>query len=256
MLRYLQALDFEINRTCPLARLHAGLCPISDPHRYDHVANRSRTINMDVVQLCARAAYGKMLFRGWVQFHYFNDPGDAIDAICTGIPGLRDAVPGIRLGLFTNGEMFGSDLSKLRMFDGVWIRNYRQARNWHRDTAGIPGVRIGDLPNLDSRMTTPPAAEPLLTRCRRMWDELAIDHYGYGHICTGDWRRQVDIGNVFDDGFDAVCQRFNAVRDLICQEPMPPEAPKFCRYCQLSMRVGDCIIDQRIFDDIVKHRGF
>jgi len=256
MLRYLQALDFEINRTCPLAKLHAGLCPISDPHRYDHVKDKSRAINMDIVQLCAQAAYGKLLFRGWVQFHYFNDPGDALGVICPAIPALRAAVPGIRLGLFTNGEMLGADLSQLRLFDGLWIRDYPNVRDGSRDTAGSPGVHIDAMPQLDSRMTTPLAKEPLTTRCRRMWDELCIDHYGYGHICTGDWRRAVDIGNVFDDGFAAVCERFNAVRDLICQEPMPPDAPAFCRYCQMSMRYGDCIIDEKIFNEARAYRGF
>ena len=259
-LKFLQSLSFEVNIRCPLATLHEGICPISDPHRYDHVKNAAQKITLDTVRECAAVAYGELGFRGWVQFHYFNDPGLMLREIAAAIPAMRTAVPGIRLGIFTSGVMIGRnavDLEPLRLFDGVWLRDYLGNRDWLKELADFPNVRIDTAPVLDKRMTTPPAAEPTKVRCRRCWDELCIDHFGYGHVCTGDWRRAVDIGDLWTGrGFIEICERFNSARDLICQEPMPPEAPEFCRHCLLSMREGDCIIDHEIFEEVKVKRGF
>jgi len=260
LLRFLQSLSFEINIGCPLAKLHEGICPIGDRGRYDHVRAPSRRITIEDVRDCAKAAYGELGFRGWIQWHYYNDPGLMLREIAAAIPGLREAVPGIRIGLYTSGVMFGrepADLEPLRLFDGVWLRDYTGHRDWVKELVDFPNVRVDTAPVLDKRMSTPPADEPMPTRCRRCWDELCIDHFGYGHVCTGDWRRRVDIGNLWDGrGFVEICERFNTVRDLICQEPMPPEAPEFCRRCRLSMREGDCIIDQEIFEQVKVKRGF
>ena len=258
LLRYLQSLSFEVNPFCPLAKFHAGICPISDPHRYDHVKDFSKNISLATVTDCAKEAYATLGFRGWVQFHYYNDPGLMIDELAVLIPAMRASIPGLRVGLFTSGIMFAKeDLPKLRLFDGVWLRNYLGRRKWAEELKDYPMVKIDEQPVLDKRMTTPPADEPTKTRCRRMWDELCFDYHGYGHICTGDWRRAVDIGDLWTGrGFVEVCERFNAVRDLICQEPMPPDAPAFCRFCQMSMREGDCIIDPAIFEEVKVKRGF
>lgn len=252
-LRYLQALDFEISLGCPFAGLHDGICPVSDPRRWDHLDTSQPLNDVQILNAC-HIAYHRLGFRGWVLWHYFNDPLDGLDRLKHLIPQIKALVPEARFGLFTNGARLPKDLSRLLIFDQIWLRNYL-GRDFSAVQAAHPAVLIDPAPVLDARMSTPPRLNNQ-RRCRRMWDEMVFDYYGHGHICTGDWRGEVTIGNLYTVPFETIVANYLAVRAAISQQPMAPNAPAFCQNCALTMRDGNCIIDPAIFAEVTQHRGF
>jgi hypothetical protein len=251
-LKYLQAIDFEINLGCPLAGLHSGICPITDPDRWKKLDRTHVMANADIIA-SVDEAYNQLGFRGWILWHYFNDPILGLDRLEQLVPQLRKVVPQARLGFFTSGEKADLDLARLKIFDKVWWRNYL-SRGTSAVRASHPNLIVDPAPVLDARMTTPPRLNNR-KRCRRMWDELAFDFYGHAHICTGDWRGEVRLGNI-QDGLFPIVQKYLTIRDTISQQPMALDAPAFCQNCALSMRDGDCIIDEPLFKEITIYRGF
>src|SRR5512139_288784 len=253
-LYYLQAIDFEVSPgLCALSKVHAGICPISDPQRWDFVDISQPMTDESIIEACD-VAYHELGFRGWVLWHFYNDPILSLPRLEKLIPRLKERVPEARTGLFTAGEPMPKDLSRLLVFDKIWLRNYRG-----NDTSEIqkvhPLVLVDSAPVLDARMTTPPKLNNQ-KRCRRMWDEMIFDYYGNSHICTGDWQGHVKIGNLADTPFRTIVDQYMEIRDAIAQEPMAPGAPAFCQNCNLSMRDGNCIIDFPIFREITSYRGF
>jgi hypothetical protein len=251
-LSLLQAIAFEISVGCPLATLHAGVCPISDPHRWDNL-DTSRPITDDIIIRSCVSAYDDMGFRGWITWHYFNEPLLAFDRIEHLIRTLRSLIPTFRTEVSTSGEVLPNDLSRLRCFDRIRLKNYR-GHNHSKLDAIHPRVEYDDHPYLDNRMSIPPSLSS--SRCRRLFDEMPIDHYGNGHICSGDWRGVVKIGNIWDIGITGVATNYIAIRDIISQEPMPATAPEHCRMCAVPDRTGDCIIDEIIFREVTQYRGY
>jgi hypothetical protein len=252
-LKYIQAIDFEISLGCPLVGLHMNICPVSDQNRWNGLP-RANPLSDDLILLCCVTAYHELGFRGWVLWHYFNEPLLALNRIERLIPRLKQLVPEARTALFTNGERLPQDLNRLLVFDKISLKNYT-GRDVSRLVALHPNIAVDPKPELDARMQDVPRLNAD-RRCRRMWDELIIDFYGNGHICTGDWRGAVPIGNVWSESFADIVTNYMSIRARISQEPMAEDAPGFCRHCTHSMREGDCIIDADLFAEISEHRGF
>lgn len=257
MLHYLQSVSFEINLGCPLAKEHAGICPISAAGRWDGL-NTSRPLTDDLILESVRILYGQLGFRGWINWHYFNDPALAFDRIEAIIPLLRQQSPAIRIGLFTNGIAIPKDQIRCKVFDAIWLKDYTHSRDW--TVLRKCGVRVAyePHPTLDDRMVCPPLGnqksspgkgKPGEIRCNRLFDEMIVDHYGYGHICTDDWLRKVDIGNVWEIGIRGVTEKFLAVRSQISQQPMPSDAPNHCRECGCPDKFQQCVIDGPIYQE-------
>jgi len=251
-LAMLQAIAFEISVGCPLSKLHSGICPISDKHRWDKL-DTSRPMSDELIIDSCETAYHQLGFRGWITWHNFNEPMLEFDRIENLILQLRERISTFRTEVSTNGEVLPDDLKRMKCFDRIRLKNYT-GRDQSALLASHPNVEHDATPFLDERMASPVIQNQ--HRCRRMYDELPIDFYGNGHICAGDWQGNVPIGNIWDDGIEDVAERFLAVRDQIGQEPVAPDAPEYCRNCGLSMRYGDCIIDQEIFEEITQKRGY
>lgn len=254
MLHYLQSVSFEINRDCPLAELHAGVCPISVEERYDN-CDQSRTLTDAVILESVDALYNTLNFRGWINWHYFNDPAMEFDRIEALIPQLRALSPKVRISLFTNGIFLPEDLTRCKCFDKIWLKDYVGTRDW----TVLKQLRM-DLyyeahPRLDHRLLCGSDPNPGATKCNRMFDEMIIDYYGYGRICTDDWLRKVDIGNVWDDKITGVAAKFVAVRSTIRTTPMHPDAPEHCKRCACPDKFQQCIIDPAIWQECQRWGG-
>lgn len=244
MLYYLQSVSFEINLGCPLAAVHTA-CPICVKTRFNG-SDTSRPLTDDIILASIDTLYNKLRFRGWVNWHYFNDPAVAFDRISAMIPAIRKTAPNARVGLFTNGIALPKDVSRCVVFDRIWLKDYTHDRDWSVLRKLMP-VAYDPTPRLDARLTLPRDPQPGQRRCNRLYDELPIDHYGYGHICTDDWNRVVDIGNIWDIGIEGVAAKHVAVRDKIRTSPMADMAPDWCKTCGMPDKFQNCVIDNDIY---------
>ena len=144
-------------------------------------------------------------FRGFVGFHFYNEPTLYPDFIHSVIC----ARPELRYMLWTNGDALDG-LGEL--FDWVEVTDY---------TSPVYDDRLGIYDN-------EPHAK---AACYRPDVELAIDCDGGVHLCCQDWRE--DYGNVIDEPLADIMARLEPVR----QAAMRGEGPDVCARCSNAQGV-------------------
>lgn len=227
---YTQFLTFEIGRVCNLAQAHKGACPSADVNRYGRL-NTSRQLHDGSIVDCAVAAYD-MGFKGQIAFHYYNEPMLSWDRIKALVPRIKEKVPDAQFCLWTNGTILPDRISDLSIFSSIWVSNYA-GRDWKTILAPTGAeIHIQDG-KLDGRKESLSRAND--RRCLRPYNELVIDAYGNGHLCCADWRGEIHLGNVITEGFSAVADQYLLLRNQVAKDPLPKDAPAFCRLCPLRM---------------------
>lgn len=216
-------LSIEICRECNLAGEHSK-CPI----REDRHPNKDREIGDETILRVVSDAYA-LGFRGFVAWHYYNEPMMAIGRVTNLIKRIRVRHPKARFLLWTNGTLLTRENAPvLLQFDKVYITNY-SGRDFEFTKDFCPDVTI-EFRGFDERRDD----ERIVADgkcCLKPYNELVVDNFGEVRLCCSDWRGHVRIGNVHVFPFPVLAEKFKRIRDAVSHEPMLPEAPPFCRTC-------------------------
>jgi glycosyltransferase involved in cell wall biosynthesis len=226
-MRNTQFLIFEIGTGCQLAKEHQGKCPI------DQIRREGRPLKDEEIISAARIAYERHGFRGFIGWHYYNEPTLLIDRVLGLMEQIRKVVPQSRFVLWTNGISRPTD-PRVSLFEQVWVTDYRgdaaQVRQHYEKLGVIQTFTVDN--DLDNRIAET-KSNPIKTgnRCLRPFTELIFDNCGGAHLCCYDWRREVNLGNL-RDGLSIVLGKRQIVMGNVCCQPMKNEAPTRCLQCQ------------------------
>jgi len=154
-----------------------------------------------------------------------------------------ERLPDAPICLRTNGTML-DDSPDIDWIIGhcaeAWVTIYEQTNigALNRICSRYPHVHIVREP-FDNRMAEnfEPIYNPKKTYCIRPRYELDIDYYGNGRICCGDWRGELEFGNVIIDGYEPFLQKWLVLRERLWEllNPITPESwqnlPRICKLC-------------------------
>jgi radical SAM protein with 4Fe4S-binding SPASM domain len=252
-MKWIHYLIFEISNDCNLASAHTPLCPIKDPERYGNQKCDKALSDGEIVRL-ASAIYEEYGFRGFVGFHFYNEPTIAWDRMMLVIREIKNTIrPGIvpRFGLLSNGVLLIPEkIEGLKQFHQIAITNY-QNRDWSWLNGLAPYIDI-IKPGLDNRVNPVPQYDNV--SCGRIFNEMIIDYYGNVHPCCMDWRGEIPLGNVQDEAISHIIDRYQKLRSSIY--PMSPMAPVKCKTC--FARAGgnistiDCSLSETIRQEVAQ----
>ena len=229
-------LSFEVGTNCNLARSHSK-CPASQANRWPDTTRGPLSV-ADIVKTIEDAR--SLGFRGYVGFHYYNEPllerGFILNVI------QRSTYQ--RFMLWTNGLLLGRDDGEddvLPRFDWVMISVYdwtSDGERFARLARRYPHTRIDLLQaDLDDRLGIYRREPHGTVRCWRPRLDLPIDHFGNVHLCCQDWRGSVPLGNIRRDSLrDALTQSgYAGIIGSLCEAE--GDSPRVCRAC--TARVGE-----------------
>lgn len=223
IIRYL---SFEINRECPLSKVHAGKCPISHPERYKF--SKSKNVIRDEDILGFYIACKSQGFRGIVLWHMYNEPVLVLDRVRHLMKRIKAMDRYQPFQLTTSIEGDYSD------FDIVKVSDYANGAE------------------LDNRLLTCEGeGKPYSEMPKRGWCgrglgwEIPIDNFGNWGLCCNDWRCEESIGNILQGSYLDLVKRFTKQRRRIRwhDEESYNALPRMCRACldknpSLSQRGG------------------
>jgi hypothetical protein len=222
-----QLVSFEITDKCNRGLEHTK-CPNMHPDRWSHSIGRRPMTNDQIVSVATQMYSGG--FGGRVAFHFYCEPLLELQRMLTIVGRIRDSVPESKFLLWTNGDLFPDDLSPLAgIFEQIVVTNYAG-----RDLSRLIAIcgNVSQTPvTLDWRLTPPvvkPRNEP---NCLRPHLEIILDHCGNVRLCCNDWRNEVGIGNIHDEPFGVLWDRWVAIRDKLSTDPMAHDAPFRCLTC-------------------------
>lgn len=226
-MRYLQFLDFEICRGCNLANEHAQ-CPTTSELRYAGLPHTTPMTDEQIIEI-AVAAYTVHGFRGFVGWHYYNEPLVAATRMWALMAAIKQRAPQARFLLWTNGELIPEDAAQFGRFDQIWITNYRN-QDFSRVAAVCPNTHVKPAA-LDTRRDM--ARKDSSAPCVRPFVELIFDYYGNAHICCMDWQGRASPGNIHTSPLEQIVGRMQSLRQSVSGAAMWPDAPPVCRTCAL-----------------------
>ena len=235
-----QLFILEASPDCNYAELHPK-CPVLDPRRFSGLDTSKRLDEDSMVRLAVHA-YADFGFRGYVGFHYHNEPLLSRNLLLRVIARVRAKVRDARFLLWTNGSLITRrNAAELRAFDGVVITNYdnRDFGFLHRRFKQFNFVDVIFDDRRDGRLLG--LREQ---RCVRPFTEFVVDCFGNVHVCCADWRGLASPGNVFRDGLDLLVTRFAEIRDRVGGSTMASDAPEVCLHCPRPLGEIDHLVPE------------
>jgi hypothetical protein len=225
-LKYTQMINFEIGDKCNLTKIH-----FKCPSNADRPPGKELTdaIIMDMV----KKSY-EQEFRGFIAWHYYNEPLLQADRIFNLMEQIRNYFPQSRFLLWTNGTISLND-SRVKLFELVYCTDYFDtgAEKLYQNFKGVGwfGYKGAKDSILDERFTDPPL-EKNFGRCLRPLVEFIIDNFGVIHFCCYDWSNAIKIGNIWDNSFENILEVREDLSKKVCGEEMSNDAPEFCLRCR------------------------
>lgn len=237
-MRLTQCLIFELSPICNLGEAHRAACPNRSPERWAGIVPGAMLSDDRIVEI-ATAMHRDYGFRGFVGWHYYNEPLATIGRMFSLMLRIRDEVPVSRFLLWTNGLLLPEawpwrvdfDLAYVTWYPGHPPANLDVLRDNCLDVRVVPA-------NFDRRLAAP--SEGDLSPCTRMLFEFAIDCYGFVHPCCWAWRGRDTIGNVITEPLGDVVARWQETRRLSIAGPVPDA----CRRCGQRFRAVNSIDDR------------
>jgi hypothetical protein len=214
----------EIGTGCNLAHEHSR-CPQRDPSRYALVDTR-RLMSDETILNNIKTMYSHG-FRGYLGWHYYNEPLLYLERIERLHPEIKKINPNARLLAWTNGVLLKTiNPSRMNIFDFVIITNHAHENwSWFRCLHRNARVTHG---RLDRRMSPGPLN---MNPCNRIKKEFVIDAYGNWRLCCADWRgTSVDM-NVHTDGIERIIKAYKDMREVLSHDPIPESVPDICKNC-------------------------
>ena len=222
--------SFELGTECNLAKQHAE-CPILQPSRWPETRLGPITVS-DILSTIDDAV--ELGFKGFIGFHYYNEPLLNQDTI-------REVIGASSYGrfvLWTNGLLLSrrvEDNEILRLFEWVVISDYFPERNaeW---LAALKGhycdVRVDSFhATFDQRLKNYDAPSHASVQCWRQRLEIPIDHFGNVHLCCQDWRGSVGLGNIKTAPLHEILSDQAYVQMVAALCAGSKKAPPICRTC-------------------------
>ena len=228
-MQYTQYLVFEAGRFCNLGHIH-DRCPNKGHDRFRHLPKLRVTPDDTIVETAAQA-YHEHGFRGSVVFNHYNEPMLVEDRLWRLMDRIDAAVgPLAHYAMWTNGTRFPKVPENLSRFSHIVLTDYAipdqqvDINQWMKFTDKLEH-RAG---NLDTRLNAPlkQSANP----CLHMFSEFILDYYGNTHLCCHDWQGLGTVGNINEEPFSVLLDRWQATRDSMMIS-MPETAPEVCRQC-------------------------
>jgi radical SAM protein with 4Fe4S-binding SPASM domain len=228
ILNNLTILSFEIGNDCNLKHKH-DKCPIN--HRV--YINKDYTLSIEKILMCIEEA-ALLGFKGYIAFHYYNEPLLYKNKIETIIGYAKE----YKYLLFTNGLLLDRNVNNnpvLDLFDIVYVTCYDQNYiDFFNDIKNrYTNVRILNW-DLDDRVEIYRSDYNNLLSCKRPLFELPIDHYGHIHLCCYDWNNQYYIGNVNQKSLKEILisSSYEKVLQMTKQRWLNLKtAPELCKRC-------------------------
>lgn len=232
ILENLEILTFEIGNDCNLRHEH-NKCPIN---RRVYI-NKKHALTTEKILGCMHEA-ASMGFRGYVAFHYYNEPLLYKDKIETIISAAKE----YKYFLLTNGLLLDKNIDNntiLKRFDIVIITCYNQKHitYFNKIKKTYSNVKIINA-NMDERLQIYTSEYDNIFGCKRPLYELPIDYYGNIHICCNDWNNQYYIGNINEASLENILESsyYQNVHDMTKQRLLDlKRAPEVCKHCNYSL---------------------
>lgn len=187
MLQYNQFFIVELGSHCNLGKIH-DKCPTSKRIKKD--------TNLDdekIIQLVTEA-YTELGFKGYVGFHYYNEPMLQWERMLGLIAKIRENIPTSRFVLWTNGTVLIDD-KRFDDIEFVVVTNY--ANKPHEVYSKIYRNELLVIKeNFDNRIAYEGYGNS--SPCTRTFIEFIVDCWGDVRMCCQDWEGRIIIGNVYD----------------------------------------------------------
>jgi hypothetical protein len=239
LLNNLERISFELGSKCNLAHLHPE-CPNLDPERYKYL-NTEQALTDDAIILATYHAYHNYGFNGLISWIYYNEPLLQQDRMFNLMGRIQKVVPQAKFLLWTNGTLIPENCEHFRAFDQIIVTEYDAASTRGINYLLAKNINVGVIenPKFDDRLyniglKTPEPTHP----CHVPLKELNIDNYGNGHICCYDWKGEVNLGNLFTDGFSIIAQNWHKTIQAVTGQKMLDNAPELCKMCSHKRHIG------------------
>ena len=216
-LNVMRYMTFEISKDCDFAVAHAK-CPAGHPDRFKF-GRKVRPLDDETVLEFWKWARFKHNFRGIIQFSGYSEPTLQITRVYHLMNRIKKFDVGQPFRLITNRKPTEEMLER---FDLVrWTRYDRGA-------------------GLDDRIFAV-TQEPKLYEevakvgwCGRKFGwEVWIDYWGNWPLCCGDWRCDESVGNIWEDDWDGMLERFEKKGRGLTWDSLESynALPRLCRNC-------------------------
>jgi len=173
-------------------------------------------------------------FRGFVGFHYYNEP--LLDQ--GAIREVIDASQYGRFMLWTNGLLLSrrvTDNDVLRLFEWVVISDYFPERNaeWLAALKQHYGdMRIDSFhATFDHRLANYDSPPHTAVQCWRQRLEIPVDHFGSVHLCCQDWKGSMGLGNIKRAPLHEILGDSAYLRTVGALRAGGGEIPSICQTC-------------------------
>jgi hypothetical protein len=171
-------------------------CPRN--HNRFQYYEKGDAITVDEIIDFSNVCINQFNFKGLICVSYYNEPLATKDRVIRLIEEFPD-----RVIVLTNGFLFDNPLSEedeliLNGVNQLWITEYKDLGLRER-LKDYPKVNF-NKGTMDKRTKdVVPVFNPNNNFCKRIDLELCVDYYGYGHMCCGDWKGEMYIGNIKHD---------------------------------------------------------
>ncbi len=219
--------NFELGYKCNLSKIHPE-CP-SNAERPP-----GRELTDEVILEIVREIYEEHEFRGFIAWHFYNEPLLQFERMFNLMSQIREDFPNSRFLLWTNCTILPDD-DRVRLFEQVYCTDY-QGIGMDRlyecyKKAGWFGYKGGENIIMDDRFKDPPE-EKHYERCLRPLVEFIIDNCGEVHFCCYDWSTAIEIGNVWEESLGSILEKREELIKKVCGKQMIEDAPERCVRCQ------------------------
>ena len=217
-LDFLKYIALEINDECPLTNIHPE-CP-RNHDRFANLPDYGQTTPEEMIKFVSLCfEHG---FNGLITLHNYNDP------MCTPelVAQMVNDYPW-RVSLWTSGVLLDPirDKDLITMCHDVMITDY----------PGVVKPTFEDFINvkhqsypLDGRTSTPEKNfKAKVPRCTRPDWEIVLNIRGFVNMCCGDWKGEINIGNIKTEDPAVLLHRWNQWRKKINAGEFPPA----CEVC-------------------------
>ena len=228
-LRMLQLIEFELGTKCNLGDQHDE-CPNTKEDRYGDLDVSQKMDDATIVN-AAVEAYTELGFTGLVGWIYYNEPLCQAERMFRLMNEIKSKASAARFILWTNGTLIPEECGHFLSFEQIVVSDYGEEskRGVERLKAKNVGCKV--MPeNFDGRLHQIEPADKTAP-CLRPFVELIFDAYGNSHLCCYDWQGKATFGNVMQQPFADIADRWRKQLPSITGHAMNGEAPKFCVDC-------------------------
>lgn len=223
-IKYTQLISFEIGDKCNLTSIHPK-CP-------SNATRHGKELTDELILALITKIY-KYGFRGFLAWHYYNEPLLQADRVFSLMEKIKKDFPYSRFLLMTNCTVLPED-RRVKLFNLVLCTDYLNVGldKLHKsfDGSGWIGYKGQNYCLLDDRFENP-KADKQSGRCLKPLIDFIIDNYGEVHFCCYDWSSTVKVGNVWKDSFEDILKKREMLIEKICGKELIEGAPECCFVC-------------------------